>query len=86
MFTMLAEALPQPVSEPVHYSGWSFAFAYLVVACIVFCIVLFLRKTNPALATPQVIIIALLLSMFCLPIAIIYLVMVSKEAKDAAEQ
>lgn len=86
MFAVLAEALPQPVSEPVHYSGWAFAFAYLSIAAIVLCIVVVLRRTNPALAKPQVLIIALLLCMFCPPLAIAYLVLVAKEAKDAASQ
>ncbi len=86
MFAVIAEALPQPVSEPVHYSGWAYAFAYVSIAAITICIVLVLRRTNPALAKPQVLLIALLLSMFCLPIAIGYLVIVAKEAKDAASQ
>lgn len=80
MFSLFAEALPQPVSEPVHYSAWSYALAYFSIAAIVVCIVLVLRKTNPALAKPQVLIIALLLSMLCLPMAIIYLVVVAKDA------
>ena len=84
MFVLFAEALPQPVSEPVHYSWWQFFAAFFIMAVIAVVVIIVLRKLNPKIVTPQVIIITVLLSMFCQPAALVYLFIVYKTLQSDA--
>lgn len=72
---------PQPVSEPVHYSSAQYLGAYLTIAVVLVLFIVVLAALDKRMATPKVIISALLLSMFCTPVAIIYLFVTYKNLK-----
>jgi hypothetical protein len=74
MLPIFAEALPQPVSEPVHYTALDYLTAFLVFAIAVVVLIAVLAAKDKRMAQPQIILIALLLMMFCSPLSIAYLV------------
>lgn len=85
MYPLLAQLNPnppQPVSPPVHYSGLQYAFAYLCVALFVVLLIAVLRSADKRMAKPDVVITALLLTMLCSPVAVIYLIKKYNDLKN----
>lgn len=82
MFLILAEALPQPVSEPVRYAPMDYVLAIGAFAIVTFIFFAALSLADKRMAKPHVIIITLLLAMFCSPVAVIFLMITFKNLKE----